>query len=234
MNEKIAALQTYLNARGCTPPLTVDGVPGPATRDALIATHRNKAARPVTQPEINLFAARAGCSPTQLATVSSVESGGSGWDNAGLIACLWERHYLWKRVAIAVPLLSDPKAGGYTIDIDHDGINDSWEKLADASMRFGAGIAMECASFGKFQIMGAWWKKLGYPSVAEFVWGMTRSETAHYEALVRYIEVNNLRGALRSISADPRACLSFALGYNGPKQKGYDVKLARKFKELSA
>lgn len=230
--ERIAALQTWINAKGHTPPLTVDGRSGPATRQATIEIFRNTAAPPVTGAELTMFADRIGLTSRQLATIGRVESGGMGWDSAGLLACLWERHYLWRRIQFAVPLLSDPKPGGYTVDADHDGVNDSWEKLADAAMLVGFGIAAECASFGKFQIMGAWWKKLGYPSVADFIWTLSRSEAAHYDALCRYIEVNGLIAAARAISDDPADCLAFARGYNGKGQQGYDRRLADSFRRL--
>lgn len=233
LNERIAALQLWLNSKGAVPALIVDGKGGPATRSAIIETFRNKAAPAISQTEINLFATRLGCTPTQLAVVASVESAGGGWDDAGLLKCLWERHYLWRRIKMAVPFLSDPKAGGYTVDADHDGINDSWEKLADASIRFAFGVAAECASYGKFQIMGAWAKKLGYGNVGEFIWELSRSEAAHYEALCRYVEVNGLKPALRKINGNPANCLAFARGYNGAGQKGYDGRLAAAFRRLA-
>ncbi len=233
MSDKIAALQQFINARGVTPPVVVDGQPGPATRAGFIEAFRNRHATPVTAADIALFAARLGGTMRQMATVGAVESGGSGWDNAGLLTCLFERHYAFKRVGFAIPFLSDPKPGGYTVDIDHDGINDSWEKLADLAMKTSAGLALECASFGKFQIMGANWKPLGYRSVVDFVWGMTGSEAAHYEALVRYIEINQMQPAFRAISDDPRDCLAFARGYNGKNQQGYDGRLAQQHRHLA-
>lgn len=233
MKSKILNLQIWLNIHGAN--LVVDGVPGPATRRAVIETFRNRAAPAATGEEKAAIAARLGVTPRQLETVARVESAGGGWDNAGLLKCLWEMHYLWRRVKVAIPLLSnpspDPKA--YTTDADGDGINDSWEKLADASMRFGFGIAAECASFGKFQVMGAHWKALGYPSVAEMIWGLSRSEAAHYELLARFIEVNGLLPAMRAIDGNPFNCLAFARGYNGKGQKGYDVKLANEFRRLA-
>jgi hypothetical protein len=157
--------------------------------------------------------------------VSKVESAGSGWDNAGRLKCLYERHYFWKRLRIVIPLLSNPAPGGYTIDADRDGINDSWEKVADAAMRNPI-AAFESASWGKFQIMGAWAKQLGYPNAIEFVWQLSRSEAAHYRALEAFITVNRLGPAFRALSRDWRTNTPFARAYNGPKQKGYDVKLA--------
>lgn len=230
LGPRILALQTWLGLKGY--PVARDGQPGPETRNAVIEVFRNTAAPGVSDVQLRGIAQRLGCTPQQLATVARVESAGGGWDDSGLLKCLWERHYLWRRVKLAVPLLSNPTPGGYTIDADGDGINDSWEKLADASMRFGFGIAAECASFGKFQIMGAWWKALGYDSVADFVWQLSRSEAAHYEALARYVEVNKLRGALQRISANPMDCLAFAEGYNGKGQCGYDGRLAGAFQFL--
>lgn len=226
----LSDFQRWLNERGAV--LTVDGKPGPATRAAIIDTFRNRNAPAVTPQDIALLAARLNCSPRQIAAAALTESNGGGWDDTGLLKCLWERHFLWRRVKFAVPFLSDPKPGGYTIDADHDGFNDSWEKLADAAMRWGPDIAFECASFGKFQVMGAHWKALGYASALDMVWQQTRSEAAQYEVFARYIEVNGMKGAVRSISADPRACLAFAIGYNGKGQKGYDQRTANNYRRL--
>lgn len=206
-------LQRWLNEHNAG--LAEDGKWGPATRNAVIEVFRNKDAPAATPAEIQKLAGRLGCTTRQFRAVASVESGGSGWDNSGLLKCLWERHWLWKRVRIAVPLLSDPKPGGYTVDADHDGICDSWEKLADASGRFGFDVAAECASFGKFQIMGGHWKALRYPSVREFIWQLSRNEAAHLDAFARYIEVNGLEQALRRVSGNPEDCRAIAKGYNG-------------------
>lgn len=233
MNPKIAALQEYLNARGHKPQLVVDGEPGPKTRQAIIDTFRNRVAPAVTDVDIRRFAARLGCTSRQMMAAAVTESGGAGYDADGLLKALWERHYAWKRFRILNPLLSNPTPGGYTIDADHDGINDSWEKLADSALTFREPAkAFECASFGKFQIMGAWWEKLGYSSAVDFVWRMSRSEVEQYEAFARYIERFGLISALRKIDGNPINCLAFAEGYNGKKQKGYDSRIAANFRKL--
>lgn len=220
MSDRTKALQHWLNLRGCNPPLVEDGQGGPATRAGLIETFRNTAAPAVKPADLIPLASRLGCTVRQITAVAKVESAGGGWDDAGLLKCLWERHYLWKRVRVAVPFLSDPKPGGYTVDADHDGINDSWEKVADAALRFGA-IAFECASWGKFQIMGAHWKALGYPNVLAFVWGMSRDEAAHYDAFVRFIEANGLAPALRRVDGNPDNARALAKGYNGGGYEKY-------------
>jgi hypothetical protein len=233
MNEKIAALQNWLNAKGCFPSLIVDGLPGPNTRKAIFNVFRNRMAAAITADDIVTLAKRYNVTTKQIRAVAMVESANRGWDNDGLLACLYERHYGWKRFKLLNPLLSNPKPGGYTVDVDHDGINDSWEKVADSALLFKEpNKAFECASWGSFQIMGAWAEKLGYGYACEFVWQLSRSELAHYEAFFRYLETFKLIGALRKVDGNPINCTELAVGYNGPKQKGYDSRIAAAFRKL--
>lgn len=231
--DRIRYLQTWLNFHGVSPQLAVDGQWGPATRSAVIEVFRNTRARSITPGEVTNIALRYGIPERAMMAVASVESAGSGWDNSGLMACLFERHYAWRRIKVAIPFLSDPTPGGYTVDADKDGINDSWEKLADLTGRVGFNIAFECASFGKFQIMGAHWKALGYDSVAEFVWLLSQSEAEHYEAFAKFLEVNGLLPAIRKVDGNPANCLAIARGYNGKAQKGYDERIAAAWRRLA-
>lgn len=234
MRKRTKALQHWLNLKaGCG--LAEDGIGGPKTRAAIIEAFRNLSAPAIGQSDLIVLASRLGCTVRQIKAVAKVESAGGGWDDTGLLKCLWERHYLWRRIRVAVPLLSNPSPGGYTIDADRDGINDSWEKLADATLRFGAGPSFECASFGKFQIMGAHWKALGYPTVLDFVWALSRDEFAHYDAFARYIEVNGLAPALRRVDGNPENARALARGYNGPGYAAgrYHEKIAHAWKVAS-
>lgn len=233
-NTKVEALQIWLNAKGMKPQLVVDGEGGQATRDAVLTMFANRKAPAVTAAEIAAFAARLGVSVAQLKAVADVESGGSGFLVSGHPKILWERHYFWKRLRIKIPLISDPAPGGYTIDANRDGINDSWAKLAEACMT-APGWAFESASWGKFQIMGAWWAKLGYSSAIEFAWSMRESEAGHYEALVRYVERFGLVKAMRAIDGSPANCAAFAKGYNGAgyRKYNYDVKIAAAYRSHS-
>lgn len=218
-------LQLWLNAHGAD--LAVDGRGGPATRSAILNVFVNRGAAAVTSTDIAQVAARLGGTPRQVAAVAKVESAGGGWDNSGRLKCLYERHYFWRRLRIVIPVLSNPSPGGYTNDADNDGINDSWEKVADAAMRSPI-AAFESASWGKFQIMGAHAPSLGYANAVEFVWALSRSEAAHYDALARFIDVNGLRKAFQALSTDPETCRKFAAGYNGSgyAKGGYHTKLA--------
>jgi hypothetical protein len=215
--------QRWLNAHGAS--IVEDGKPGPATRSATFAVFTNRNAPTVTPAQIAGFATRLGGSTKQVNAVGTVESAGGGYNDQGQPKALYERHYAWKRLRIVIPLLSNPTPGGYTLDADKDGINDSWEKVADMAMRDPI-VGFESASFGKFQVMGAWATKLGYANAIEFAYSMVHDEAAHYEALVRYIEVFGGRDKFRALSGNPAACRPFAEFYNGKGQKGYDQRLA--------
>lgn len=227
---KVADLQYWLTRKGAK--IKVDGIGGPKTRQAILDVFRNTKAERISHTERLRLAARTGASLRQISAVSAVEAPRGGWDRTGLLTCLYERHYGWRRWQLKIPFLSNPKPGGYTIDIDRDGINDSWEKVADAACRFGA-EAFECASWGKFQIMGAWWEKLGYASVLDFVYELSRSEYAHYEAFVRYLEKFHLVQAFRAVSGDPEDNIPLARGYNGPafRRYGYHIKIAAEMRK---
>lgn len=226
MNTKVAALQTWLNTKGAG--LTVDGNGGPATREAFYNAFGNKNAPAVTDTELSAFAGRIGGDLKRLRAVAQVESSGGGFLDSGHPKILWERHHFWKRLQLNLPLISNPKPGGYTLDADGDGRNDSWEKLCEAAM-YAPGWAIESCSWGKFQIMGWWWKDLGYPSAIDFAWSMRESEAGHYEGLVRYIQHNRLAGAFKALSTDPETCRAFASGYNGSgyRRFSYHEKLAK-------
>lgn len=234
MNAKLAALQEWLNAKGMKPQLVVDGKVGPATREAFLLMFINRQAPQIEQSDLEGFADRLGCTVAQLSAVAAVESGGGAFFTSGHPKILWERHYFFKRLQILIPMISDPVAGGYTMDANKNGVNDSWEKLADAAMRSPA-YAFESCSWGKFQIMGAWWQKLGYPSAAEFAWSMRESEVGHYEAFVRYIEVFGLTAALRAVDGNPMNARPLAKGYNGPNYAkfNYDIKIANAYRRLA-
>lgn len=217
MNPKLLALQQWLNIHGAS--LAEDGLAVPATRAAFKAAFVNLNAPAVTDADIAGYAARLGGTVAQVRAVASVESAGGGFTREGRPKILFERHYFYRRIGITIPLISEPRSGGYST-------GNSWDKLTEAAM-IAPAWALESASWGKFQVMGAHWEKLGYSSAIDFTWGMTRSEASHYEALVRYIEVFGLVDAFRALSGDWRDNTAFAKLYNGPAQRGYDHKLAK-------
>lgn len=238
-NANREALQRFLNSRGQG--LTVDGVVGPATRAAILRVFAGSTT-PATPAEITQIARELGALPEQIRAVAAVESSGGGFLPDGKPKILYERHWFRRRVgkllgsvSVAGHFLAHPSPGGYTLDADRDGQNDSWEKLVEACA-VDPVAAFESCSWGKFQIMGGHWKVLGYPDVFRFAFSMIGGEFGHYRALAAFIRANRLEGALRRIGTTPESCEAFARGYNGAgfRKHEYHIKLARAFRREMA
>jgi hypothetical protein len=201
--------------------LVVDGLCGPKTRAALTGAFTNSCAQSVTDDEIATFAARLGCSVKQIMAVALVESSASGFDRLGRPKILFERHLFWRytRGIFGKTPYSDDRGGGYDID--------SWQKLELAACK-DVDSAFASCSWGKFQVLGAHWRALSYPSPLEMAYSAVTGEAAHYEMLCRYVEVNGLTGALKRLSMNPHDNAEFARKYNGPafEQFAYHTKLA--------
>lgn len=221
----IRELQRWLADRGQF--VVIDGVCGQQTRNAIMAAFVNPEPAKVTDDEIDEFARRLGCSTRQLRAVARVESGGNAFDRAGRPKILYERHIFWRLTngRHGKSAFSDPSSGGYR--------EDSWGKLTQAACH-DVDVAFSSASFGRFQIMGMHWRNLGYGSPLDLAYSIVSGEPAHYEMLVRFLELNNLKPALRRLSVRPTDNRAFALGYNGPAfdRLGYDAKLARAMQEV--
>ena len=93
--QKVEALQLWLIKMGAN--LKADGIGGPITRQAIFDVFRNRNAPAVTNTQKEIFARRLGGNLRQMNAVSKVEAPRGGWDNSGLLTCLYERHYGWRR-----------------------------------------------------------------------------------------------------------------------------------------
>lgn len=213
-------LQKWIAAHG--QPIVADGAFGPKSREALKAVFTNPCADATTDADMQVFADRLGCSVKQLKAVSLVESGGSGFDKQGRPKILFERHlfHRFTNGKHSPASYSMAQGGGYK--------EDSWEKLGLAAGK-SPYKAFESVSWGKFQVLGMWWDELGYPSPVEMAYSAVTSEDAHYEMLIRYIEMNKMQPAVRALSTNPETNRAFAKGYNGPAYTKFDYhnKLAR-------
>lgn len=209
----IAEFQTWLIAHG--QPIAADGAAGPATRAAIVAAFSNKGAPAVTDEDVARFAGEIGCSVKQVRAVAKVESGGAAFDAAGRPKILFERHYFHRLTEgkWSVCSFSNPDAGGYG--------EDSWDKLVAAACR-DPWSAFQSCSWGKFQVMGANWAKLGYTSPLEMAWSMRESEAGHYEALTRFVKVNGLADDMARLSTNSSDNEGFAAGYNGSGFRKFD------------
>lgn len=202
--------------------VTVDGKFGPASKAALFAKFTNASAPAITPAELQGIADQLGCTVKQIAAVASVESSGGGFDKQGRPKILFERHLFHRMTGgkWSPAAFSQSSGGGYS--------ESSWDKLASACGR-DPDAAFSAVSWGKFQVLGLHWSKLGYASSFELALSTVQSEAAHYELLARYCRTFGLVDDIRRISTSPNDCIGFAQGYNGPAFRRFDyhTKIAR-------
>jgi hypothetical protein len=263
--QAVSQLQKQLNQTGAKPPLVVDADFGDATEKAVrafqvraglvddgIVGSKTQAALAGADCRLLLGSAtlmagaeRLGVELAAIYAVNEVESHGQGFLANGKPKILFERHVMYKRLALphnegddvvelqrhadelatAYPHLVNPRPGGYV------GGTGEHQRLAQARM-LDADRAAESASWGAFQIMGYHWQRLGYANLADFVARMHQDEREHFEAFVRFIESDPaLHKALKG-----KKWAQFAKLYNGPNyaRNLYDVKLERAYERHAA
>lgn len=214
----------------------VDGRWGPASKAALLAHFANLHANALTERDFHDAAIRLGCSVKQVKAVRSVEAAGRGFDNQGRPKLLYERHKFHKFTGgkWSPSRFSDSAMGGYTIDADGNGINDSWDKLSAAIATGNVDAAFMSCSWGAFQVMGEWWDELGYTSPYALAWTCAQSEGDQLELMVRFCLHFGLGDEIADLTSNPDSCKRFALAYNGPLgvRRGYHIKLAAAIAEF--
>lgn len=214
------AYQTWLNSKlpaGHTP-LNVDGDCARLTVAATYVVFSNKQAKAATAEDLTNAASALGeVNSTRIRTVAEVEAPGSGWDSAGFPSILYERHYFWQLtngVHGITPFSNPNRSSKYTIDANRNGINDSWENVA-AAMKYDARAAFQSFSMSRFQIMGKWYKLLGYDEPWEMAYAISRDEAVHYDLLVKWIKHNGKLAAFKAINESSQSCRAFAQFWNG-------------------
>lgn len=229
MSMAIAGLQKAIG----TP---ADGRWGPASKAALLAHFANRHAPAIERGDIAAAAARIGCSERQIRAFIAVEANGRGYDNAGLPKILFERHKFHRFTGgrWSPSAFSQSGYGGYTLDADRDGINDSWEKLSDAVATGEVEAAFMACSWGIGQVMGEWWDELGFASPYAMAWTCTQGEADQLELSLRYLEHFGLQDELRELTGNPETCRAFAAAYNGAgyRKNAYHAKLAAAMRDL--
>lgn len=196
-----------------------------------------KTAKAVTEESLLNFAKQLGDTNTKrIKAIAKVETNGSAWTSEGVSKILYERHYFYKFVnkTVYLPGYSDhflaaPKWGGYTNDFNKNDINDSWEKLAFAACINPIG-AFSSVSISSFQVMGGYYKELGYSNPIDMLYEVTRDETVHYKLLVGFIlNVAKIKSSFLKISTNPETNRAFCKAYNGSAyaSNNYHVKIAK-------
>ena len=217
--------------------LVADGIAGTKTQTSLAG---GDCAQLLRNKDLIAAAERLDVPLASIYAVNEVESKGKGFLENGKPVILFERHIMYRQLAMARhagddtadlkrhadqlaaanPALVNPKAGGYI------GGTAEHQRLAMARL-IDDTAALESASWGAFQIMGFHWKRLGYACVQDFVAAMSVGESQQFDAFTRFIETDSvLHKALKA-----RKWAEFARLYNGPDylRNLYDTKLQRAY-----
>ena len=189
----------------------------------------------LTEHQIKLAALNSGIPYAALRAVIDVEVGNrSGFNADGTPTILFEPHILWRELGNVNYITKRKQLADLFPDIcsqkwDNSlyNVRPQHQKLYIASVLHWD-AAHKSASYGIGQVMGFNAPSLGYKSIKEFVDAMHESEAKQLDAMIRYITVNNLKGAL--IRKDWAA---FAKGYNGAGYRAnkYDDKLAAAYRK---
>ncbi|RDI25169.1 uncharacterized protein DUF3380 [Pseudacidovorax intermedius] len=177
--------------------------------------------KPVLTPaDFARAAATLGCEIAAIQAVCQVEAPRGGFLPDGRPVILFERHQFSRRTGRAYdasyPDISSPKPGGYIGGAaEHD-------RLARAAA-LDRPMALQSASWGRFQIMGFNYEACGFSSLQSFINAMYRSEGDQLDAFVEFIASEGLADELRE-----HRWADFARRYNGPEYAAnrYDTKLA--------
>jgi hypothetical protein len=168
-------------------------------------------------------AKKVGCAVAAVRAVIDVESRG-GFLPDGRPKILFERHYFCQLTAgeydAANPDISNRKWGGYKGGAaEHDRLQ--------KAIKLDRPAALQSASWGAFQIMGANYKACGFANVEAFVKAMVAGEPEQLDAFVSFVKSRRLDDELTRLD-----WAGFARGYNGPAYKAnkYDEKMAAAYR----
>lgn len=210
--------------------LLADGMAGKRTWEELRGNHIDP--WQLNEKDIVRAAGELGVEVAAIKAVSEVESKGGGFFEEGLPKILYERHIMNRQLEKAGLCLAAELGRKHRPDL----VNSSWGgyrggKHEWTRMNKAKSLNIECAqesaSYGRYQLMGFHWKRLGYSSPEDFVQRMSINEGHQLDGFVRFIEADrNLLKALES-----KDWPTFAYHYNGPayKKNEYDTKMAEAY-----
>jgi peptidoglycan hydrolase-like protein with peptidoglycan-binding domain len=236
--KSVAALATFQQKNNL--PLT--GVYDAATQ-ALVAPFI--AQKYLSAASYQQAAQELGTDSATVQTVCQVETSGAGFFSNGQCTILFERAQMYRTLSTVLPAATlakittqnpnvvNSQSGGY------QGGPAEWTRLKQAQTicienGVSPDLALRCASWGLFQIMGYYYVQAGYKSVEDFTNAMQVSETNQLEAFVSYVQDMNGGNMVAALRA--HNWVSFATQYNGVNehaQNNYDGKLAAAYEKLS-
>jgi N-acetylmuramidase/Putative peptidoglycan binding domain len=159
-------------------------------------------------------------------TILAVETSGCGFLADRRPQMLYERHIFHRLTEGRYDDgdISDPKPGGYGPRGPQQ-----YDRLAEAILK-DRSSALQSASWGIGQIMGANYRLAGFDDVEQMATSMSESEDKQLAAMSAFLIGSNLHVSLRA-----HDWTSFASGYNGPNYviNRYDVRLSGEFQKYS-
>lgn len=190
-------------------------------------------------------AAELHCRVAAVKAVTTVESGGAGFDSTGKLVVLFEGHIFHKytngrftdkpgNAGISYARWTTAYYSGGSPDDRNKG---EWDRL-NRAMALDRKAALYSASYGMFQIMGFNHALCGFLTVDQFVDSLRSGAGAHLDAFVEYVKHVGLDDELRCFGGAPPwkyGEAAFARKYNGPayQQNRYDEKLAACYKRYN-
>ena len=183
--------------------------------------------RALSRDGLGVAVATLGTPAAEFWTIVDVETPGTGFLPDRRPQILFERHIFHRLTGGRFDdgEISSPTPGGYGASGAHQ-----YERLARA-IALDRNAALESASWGLGQVLGANFARVGFPGVEAMVAAMMDSEDAQAAALASFVRQAGLARALQA-----HDWVAFARGYNGPNYavNQYDVKLAQSYQQFAA
>ena len=185
----------------------------------------------LTDADYLLAAQALGCELAAIKAVADVEASGGGFLADGRPKILFEAHlfsrFTKRRFDATHPAIS---SAVWNQKLYKRGAAE-YGRLAQA-ITLDRRMALQAASWGKFQILGMHFTRCGHPTVDAFVAAMCTSERRHLEAFVRFIRAD----AKMLAALVERRWDAFAFRYNGAGYKAnrYDEKMAAAYAKHAA
>lgn len=198
----------------------------------------------VTIDDIVLAADKAGIPRSMLLAFWEVESVGAGFLNSGKCVILFEGHKFYEYVSTRIsPRQAQAWASKYPSlcykgwsSQFYKGGEAEWDRF-EAARALDANCAMLSTSWGLFQLMGFNYAYGGYASVQDMVQEHMKSEHAHLEAIVNYIDRYKVGASVRArigfaglkeaIKAKSFTASAYIYNGSGYAQHGYHTRLQK-------
>jgi hypothetical protein len=172
------------------------------------------------------------CGEDEVHMLMDVETSGSGFDSEGRPEMLFEPHKFYANLEGAARDLAVKRGLAYPKWGTRPYPKDSYPRLAQA-MQIDVKQALKSCSWGAGQVMGAYYKMLGYATVEEMVSAFCDDEDNHIEGMIAFVKASHIDDELRLLAhkkgpTTPEDCAVIARVYNGAgyRVNQYHIKMA--------